>query len=154
MMLSNVIVDITISRRSFVFSQSCLEVPANLSDVGGLARLLRNKDKKRRTEPDVNWVRNISSRLLDKTETRILSYGMKHSVTPKRIPTKAIVSSVEAVLSRQRDLSEPIKDNIRSRIASTRQSASLHDSNLTKDEQQALKRLKNDKTLLYYTCTS
>ena len=36
MMFSNVIVDITISRRSFVFSQSCL-VPAILSDVGGLA---------------------------------------------------------------------------------------------------------------------
>ena len=37
MMFSNVIVDITIPRRSFVFSQSCLEVPASLSDVGGLA---------------------------------------------------------------------------------------------------------------------
>ena len=37
MMFSNVIVDITISRRSFVFSQSCLEVPASLSAVGGLA---------------------------------------------------------------------------------------------------------------------
>ena len=37
MMFSNVIVDITISRRSFVFSQSRLEVPASLSDVGGLA---------------------------------------------------------------------------------------------------------------------
>ena len=37
MMFNNVIVDITISRRSFVFSQSCLEVPTSLSDVGGLA---------------------------------------------------------------------------------------------------------------------
>ena len=37
MMFSNVIVDITISRSSFVFSQSCFEVPASLSDVGGLA---------------------------------------------------------------------------------------------------------------------
>ena len=37
MMFSNVIVDITISRRSFVFSQSCFEVPTSLSDVGGLA---------------------------------------------------------------------------------------------------------------------
>ena len=37
MMFSNVIVDITISRRSFVFSQSSLEVPVSLSDVGGLA---------------------------------------------------------------------------------------------------------------------
>ena len=37
MMFSNVIVDITISRRWFVFSQYCVEVPASLSDVGGLA---------------------------------------------------------------------------------------------------------------------
>ena len=36
-MFSNVIVDINISRRSFVSSQSCLEVPASLSDEGGLA---------------------------------------------------------------------------------------------------------------------
>ena len=37
MMFSNVIVDITISRRLFLFSQSCVEVPVSLSDVGGLA---------------------------------------------------------------------------------------------------------------------
>ena len=37
MMFSNVIVGIIISRRSFVFSQSCVEVPASLSDVGALA---------------------------------------------------------------------------------------------------------------------
>ena len=63
---------------------------------------------------------------------------------PKRIPTETIVSSVGAVLSRQRELSEPTKDNIRSRLASTIQSASLTDNNLTKDERQALKRLRND----------
>ena len=137
-----------------------------------LTRLQHNKDKKRpktdenwvrnisscrpktdenwvrnisscRPKTDENWVRNISSGPLDKTETRVLSYGLKHSVTPKRIPTESIVSSVEAVLSRQRDLSESAKNDIRSRIASTVQSASIPDNNLTKDEQQALKRLKN-----------
>ena len=112
-----------------------------------LTRLQRNKDKKR-PKTDDNWVRNISSRPLDKTETHVLSYGLKHSVTPKRIPTESIVSSVEAVLSRQRDLSESAKDNIRSRIASTVQSASIPDNNLTKDEQQALKRLKNDNDIV------
>ena len=76
-----------------------------------LTRLQRTKNKKRH-KTDENWVRNISSRPLDKTETQVLSYGLKHSVTPKRIPTETIVSSVEAVLSRQRDLSEPTKDNI------------------------------------------
>ena len=52
-------------------------------------------------------------------------------------------------LFRQRELSESTKDSIRSRIASTIQSASLHGSNLTKDEQHALKRLKNDKDIVF-----
>ena len=112
-----------------------------------LTRLQRNKDKKG-PKTDENWVRNISSRPLDKTETHVLSYGLKHSVTPKRIATESIVSSIEAVLSRQRDISESAKDNIRSRIASTVQSASIPDNNLTKDEQQALKRLKNDNNIV------
>ena len=55
-----------------------------------LTGLLRNKEQ-RRSKPDDNWVRNISSRLLDRNETRLLSYGQKHSVTPKRIPTKYLV---------------------------------------------------------------
>ena len=69
-------------------------------------------------------------------------------MTPKQTPTESIVSSVEAVLSRQRELSESAKDNIRSRIASTIQSASIPDNNLTKDEQQALKRLKNNNIVI------
>ena len=51
-------------------------------------------------------------------------------MTPKQIPTEATVLSVEAVLSRQRELSESTKDNIRSRVTSTLQSASLPNSNL------------------------
>ena len=112
-----------------------------------LTRLQRNRDK-HRPKTDDNWVRKITSSPLDKTETHVLSYGLKHSVTPKRVPTESIVSSVEAVLSRQRDLSESAKDNIRSRIASTVQSASIPDNNLTKDEQQAVKRLKNDDSIV------
>ena len=37
MMYSNMIAGITISRSSFVFSQSCVEVSASLTSVGGLA---------------------------------------------------------------------------------------------------------------------
>ena len=46
-----------------------------------LIRLRQTKHKRRKT--DDNWVRNISSRPLDETETQILSYGLKHSVTPQ-----------------------------------------------------------------------
>ena len=112
-----------------------------------LTRLQDIKNAKRR-KPDANWVRNISSRPLDETETQVLSYGLKHSVTPKQIPTEAIVSSVEAVLSRQHELSESTKVNIRSRVTSTLQSASLPNSNLTPDEQEALERLKTDENIV------
>ena len=73
---------------------------------------------------------------------------LKHSVTPKRIPTEAIVSSVVAALCHNSKLSAATKDNIRSRVASTLQTASITDNNLTKDEKQALKRLKNDKNIV------
>ena len=36
-MFSNVIVDIALPRRSFVFSQSSCEVSASLTDIGGVA---------------------------------------------------------------------------------------------------------------------
>ena len=68
-------------------------------------------------------------------------------MTPKQIPTEAIVLSVEAVLSRQHELSESAKDNIRSRVTSTLQSASLPNSNLTPEEQKALK-LKTDENIV------
>ena len=55
-----------------------------------LTRLQDTKNANRR-KPDANWVRNISSRPLDETETPVLSYGLKYSVTPiKQIPTEAI----------------------------------------------------------------
>ena len=108
---------------------------------------LQHAAHKKRHETDKNWVRNISSRPLDENETQVLSYGLKHSVMPKHIPTDDIVSSVESVLARQRELPESTKDDIR-RIASTLQSASLTDCNLTKDELHALRPLRNDKNIV------
>ena len=109
---------------------------------------LQNAAHKKRHKTDRNWVRNISSRPLDENETQVLSYGLKHSVTPKHIPTDDIVSSVESVLARQRELPESTKDDIRSRIASTLQSASLSNCNLTKSKLHALRRLRNDKDIV------
>ena len=85
---------------------------------------------------------------MDANETQVLSYGLKHSVTPKHIPTDDIVSSVESILARERELPESTKDDIRSRIGSTLQSASFNDCNLTKDELHALRRLRNDKDIV------
>ena len=89
-----------------------------------------------------NWVRKISSHPLDVNETQVLSNGLKHAVTPKHIPNKGIVSNVEYILACQRELPESTKDDIRSRIASTLQSASLTGRNLMKDKLHALRRLR------------
>ena len=107
-----------------------------------------NNKTNRRSKPDNKWVRNISSSPLDKTETQVLPYGLKHSITPKRILTEKIVASVEAALSRQRDLAKPVKDDIRSRVASTIQSTQKLDSNFTREEHRALKRLQNDEDIV------
>ena len=109
---------------------------------------LQHAAHKKRHKTDKNWVRNISSRPLDENERHVFPYGLKHSVAHKHIPTDHIVSSVESVLARQRELTESTKDDIRSRIASTLQSASLTDCNLTEDELHALKWLKNDKDIV------
>ena len=69
-------------------------------------------------------------------------------MTPKQIPAEAIVSSVENVLSRQHELSGSTKNNIRSRVTSTLQPASLPSSNLTPGKQRALKRLKTDENIV------
>ena len=64
-----------------------------------------------------------------------MARGFKLSATPKQIPKEAIVSSVEAVLSRpEHELSKSIKDNIRSRMTSTLQFA--------------MKRLKTDENIV------
>ena len=102
------------------------------------------------------WRRLLKARIND-CHRRLKRYENKHNYTtnwniwrllPTNEPTKTTECShtghQQATLSRQRELSEPTKDNIRRRIASTVQSASLHDSNLTKDQRDALKRLKNN----------
>ena len=63
------------------------------------------------------------------------------------MPTESIVSSVDD--ETYKNLAA--KDNIRSRIASTVQSASIPDNTLTKDDQRALKRLKNYNNIYYTT---
>ena len=92
--------------------------------------IIQHAAHKKRHKTDKNWVRNISSRPLHEKETQVIFYGLKPSFTPKRIPSDDIISSVKSVMARQRELPESIKDDIRSRIASTLQSASLTDCNL------------------------
>ena len=77
---------------------------------------------------------------------RVLSYGMKHSLAPKHLPTAKILASVKAAISYNDDLSIEVKETIRTKVASTLQTSMKPVNKLTKDEQLALSRLRNDDT--------
>ena len=79
---------------------------------------------------------------------RVLSYGMKHSLAPKHSPTAKTLASVEAATSYNDDLSIEVKETVRSKVASTLQTSMKPVNNLTKDEQLALSRLRNDDTIV------
>ena len=64
------------------------------------------------------------------------------------MPTETIVAGVEDALSRLDNLTEDAKDDIRSRVASTIQSTPRLESNLSREELRALKRLRNDDTIV------
>ena len=116
--------------------------------VEKLRKLYETSKRLNRPKPDVNWVKNISSRQIDDSETKLLSYGLKHSITPRHVPTETIVAGVEDALSRLDNLTEDAKDYIRSKVASTIQSTPRLESNLSREELRALKRLKNDDTIV------
>ena len=79
---------------------------------------------------------------------RVLSYGMKHSLAPTHLPTAKILASVVAAISYNDDLSIEVKETIRGKVASTLQTSMKPVSNLTKDEQLAGSRLRNDDTIV------
>ena len=98
---------------SFYLLYYCARVLCSIQSIKFVYKLtrLQHAAQKKRHKTDKNWVRNISSRPLDENETQLLSYGLKHSVTPKHIPTDDIVSSVESAW--------PVRGSYQNRLRTT-----------------------------------
>ena len=111
-----------------------------------LNRLIEKTNPKQKA-PEI-WVKNMSHTVLDANEVNLLSYGMKHSLTPKHLPTAKILASVEAAIGRKQDLSIETKEIIRGKVASVLQSSVKPVNNFSKDEQLALSRLRKDDTIV------
>ncbi|CAB4032852.1 Hypothetical predicted protein, partial [Paramuricea clavata] len=103
---------------------------------------VNNKQK-----PPSNFIKNISSRVLDEHEKTVLSYGMKQSLAPKRLPTAKIPASVESAIYRE-NLSAEAKETVRAKVASTLQTSQKPVSNLTKAEREALSKLRKDDSIV------
>ena len=98
-------------------------------------------------KPASNFIKNISSRVLDEHEKTVLSYGIKQSLAPERLPTGKILASVESAIYRE-NLSAEEKETVRAKVASTLQTSQKPVSNLTKDEREALSRMRKDDSIV------
>jgi len=107
--------------------------------------IAQSTDKgKRGGSKDSRWIVNISSRDLDGPERSVLSKGLNFVVSPSRIPVEEFVAATEKICSQL----EPQKaDALRSEVTFALNKAKPGTPNLSKDEREAIKRLRRDESI-------
>ncbi|XP_064464591.1 uncharacterized protein LOC135375888 [Ornithodoros turicata] len=95
---------------------------------------------------DSTTVINLSSKRLDDDHTSVLTKGMNYAIIPRSIPVSEIVSEVEDRLRQVKDRTAAIA--ARNKVIGILQNANLPPKNITKAEQNALKDLRNDDTIV------
>ena len=91
------------------------------------------------------WVINLSSRWLSDAEVSLLQKGLNFAVTPTSIPATEIVAKVESAI---RPLDAEQADTVRRNVNSILQKAKSPKPNIIREMQQALKGLKEDKSII------
>ena len=92
-----------------------------------------------------NWVVNLSSRSLSDAEKALLKKGLNFAVTPANIPATEIIAKVEAAV---RQLDAEQADTVRRAVNGILQQAEPPEPNITKEMRDALKRLKEDESIM------
>ena len=92
-----------------------------------------------------NWVVNLSSRSLNEVEVSLLTKGLNFAVTPADIPATEIIAKVESAV---RQLDTERADTVRRAVNAILQQAEPPKPNVTKEQQDALKSLKEDKSIM------
>ena len=90
---------------------------------------------------DKSWVKNLSSRQFSKSETEVLSKGMKFAAAPRKVPVLDFVCGVEKGLKKVAHEYKSLVDLVRSRVTQVLSNAKSPQSNLTKDETESLQKL-------------
>ena len=92
------------------------------------------------------WVINLSERELDNNEINLLRKGMNVAITPRNIPIKQIIASVEEGIS---ELPQADKDQIRSQVYSTiKEARPPVKKNISRKEKKAMNDLKGDNDIV------
>ena len=89
---------------------------------------------------DKSWVKNLSSRQFSKSETEVLSKGMKFAVAPRKVPVLDFCG-VEQGLKKVAHEYKSSVDLVRSRVTQVLSNVKPPQSNSTKDETESLQKL-------------
>ena len=92
-----------------------------------------------------NWVVILSSRSLNEAEVSLLKKGLNFAVTPADIPATEIITKVESAV---RQLDAERADTVQRAVNAILQQAEPPKPNITKEQQNALKSLKEDKSIM------
>ena len=102
-------------------------------------------------EDTKKWVRNLSSTPLSEDQERLLAQGPKFSIKPRPPPVSEYVVAVEQACSKL-EKGEPDEIRVEVKKALKRaQCIPIPSSNISKNEYQALKELKEDKKRIILT---
>ncbi|XP_072030398.1 uncharacterized protein [Amphiura filiformis] len=91
------------------------------------------------------WVINLPKYKLSTAQTSILAKGLNFAPTPSHIPVDDFIEATERACTR---LPKPEAAQLRAEVVGSLKSSKLPKSNLSKDEQQALRDLKAEKSIL------
>ena len=103
------------------------------------------------TQNKNNWVRNLSKTPLTDAEERLLAHGPNFSVVPKELPILEYITAIEKSCSQlQQGKAEELRGEIKS-ILKKISNSRPYKSNITKEEQQAIRKLKKDENRMVLT---
>ena len=103
------------------------------------------------TQNQNNWVRNLSKTPLTDAEERLLAHGPNFSVVPKELPILEYITAIEKSCSQlQQGKAEELRGEIKSTLKKILNSRP-YKSNITKEEQQAIRKLKKDENRMVLT---
>ena len=107
-----------------------------------LSRCLSKKNET--TEPDLSgsqikkWVRNISSKTLSSTQTKVLVKNLNFAVSSENVPVSEYICATEKVCSL---LSDNEADTLRTEVTGLLRNAKVPKGNISKEERVALEEL-------------
>ena len=91
------------------------------------------------------WVINLSSRTLNEAEVSLLKKGLNFAVTPTSVPATESIAKIESAV---RLLDAERADTVRRSVNTILQQAQPPTPNITKEQQEALKSLKEDNSIM------